>query len=94
MIKFISYNRALMWSRLEQIVLVCGAAAIVAMVEISFMPPMLLEDILANKPLPENTPYPIFSMITSFAAQIWCLKCWMDMLLKGRPGKNCWEFKE
>jgi hypothetical protein len=92
MITFITYNQALMWSRLEQIIMVSCAAAMVVVVEVGTLP-ITLTDILSGN-IPENMPYPIFSLLASTAAQIWALKCWADMILKGQPDKNCWEFKE
>jgi hypothetical protein len=35
-----------------------------------------------------------FSLGTANIAHVMVLFCWRDMMLKRKPGKNCWEFKE
>lgn len=38
-----------------------------------------------------------FTVITLFSTiigQLAVLKCWLDVIHKRRPNKNCWEFKE
>ena len=87
--KFMTYNQALTYDRLERIILVCAVAAIVAAVEMASLP-VAAQNMM--QPYPQDAPWPLISMITAFAAQIYSLKCWVDMIILGRPHENCWSF--
>jgi len=78
MITFITHDKALMWSRFEQIIAACAAVSLVTLVEV----------------LSSSQPTYLFSSLATIAAQVFAVKCWADMMLMSKPYENCWAFKE
>ena len=91
-ITFMTYNQAVMYSRIERIVLVCAAAALVAFLDYS-MNPLSMEQLQMIAETGGPMPYKI-SWGATMLAQLYVLKCWWDIMVMREPDKNCWEFKE
>jgi hypothetical protein len=79
-----THDQALMWNRFERIFITFAAMGVVVLVTILTTP-----DIMNPSPFVAGTLF-----FTAFVGQLVVLKCWLDMIFKRKPDKNCWEFKE
>lgn len=81
MIKLQTHDEALMWSRFERMAAVLGCCTLAVVFD------LVIAYLTGSKPNWYATG------LTSIVGQLLVLKCWMDLILKRKPGKNCWEFE-
>jgi hypothetical protein len=77
MVRLITHDQALAFSRIGRMLWVCSSLWVV-----------MFMDYLTSGAVG------IISLSAGFICQMLVLKCWLDMIFKRKPGKNCWEFKE
>ena len=81
MIVLQTHDMALMWSRFERIGAIMGCILLAVIFDFAV-------SIMGGFP-----PNWILSSIMAIVGQLLVLKCWMDLIIHRKPGKNCWEFE-